>query len=170
MVRVLMADHVGHHIEGSVPLAIGLFISVSVLAALCAKHSIRRRTQQKHQYSGAATSNSKCATPNKSPLASPKKLRPKISNKAIPFMDRKKDGADDEDATVPGVGIKEEAGGLEEGGLWQKSILMGEKCQPPEFSGVIFYDGHGNQQSQMPRSPRASSLPSISFPAVKDAN
>ncbi|XP_011008655.1 PREDICTED: uncharacterized protein LOC105113976 [Populus euphratica] len=169
MVRVLMPDHVGHHIEGSVPLAIGLFISVSVLVALCAKHSIWR-TQQKHQYSCAATSNSKCATPNKSPLASPKKLGLKISKRAIPSLDRKKDGADDEDSTVPGIGIKEEAGGLEEGGLWQKSILMGEKCQPPEFSGVIFYDGHGNQLSQMPRSPRASPLPSISFPAVKDAN
>lgn len=169
MVRVLMADHVGHHMEGSVPLAIGLFISVSVLVALCAKHSIWR-TQQKLQYSCAATSNSKCATPNKSPLASPKKLWPKISNKAIPFMDRKKDGADDEDAKVPETEIKEEAGGFEEDGLWQKSILMGEKCQPPEFSGVIFYDGHGNQLPQMPRSPRASPLSSISFPAVKDAN
>jgi hypothetical protein len=85
-------------------------------------------------------------------------------------MDRKKDGADDEDAKVPETEIKEEAGGYEEDGLWQKSILMGEKCQPPEFSGVIFYDGRGNQLPQMPRSPRASPLPSISFRAVKDAN
>ncbi|KAJ6718698.1 hypothetical protein OIU79_006546 [Salix purpurea] len=167
MVRLLIA-HVGDHIEGSVPLAIGLFISVSVLLALCAKHSIGR-AKQKHEYSCAATSNSKWVAPNKSPLASPKKLGAKIRVKATSFMDRKKDVAGDEDAKVPEIGTGEEAGESEEGGpgLWQKSILMGEKCQPPEFSGVIFYDGRGNQLSEMPRSPRASSLPpSFSFPAV----
>ncbi|CAK7326505.1 unnamed protein product [Dovyalis caffra] len=114
--------------------------------------------------------NSKCVAPNKSPLASPKKFGPRISSKAIPFMYRKKDGDDDQDTEAPEIGTKVETGGFGEGGLWQKSILMGERCQPPEFSGVIFYDGHGNQQSQMPRSPRASPLPSFSFPAVKDAN
>ncbi|KAJ6431910.1 hypothetical protein OIU84_019229 [Salix udensis] len=168
MVRLLIA-HVGDHVEGSVLLAIGLFVSVSVLLALCAKHSIGRAKQQKHEYSCAATSNSKGVAPNKSPLASPKKLGAKIRVKATSFLDRKKDVAGDEDAKVPEIGTGEEGGESEEGGpgLWQKSILMGEKCQPPEFSGVIFYDGRGNQLSEMPRSPRASSLPpSFSFPAA----
>lgn len=28
--------------------------------------------------------------------------------------------------------------------VWQKSILMGEKCQLPDFSGIITYDSAGN--------------------------
>ncbi|KAH7850212.1 hypothetical protein Vadar_029325 [Vaccinium darrowii] len=28
--------------------------------------------------------------------------------------------------------------------LWQKNILMGGKCQLPDFSGVIIYDSTGN--------------------------
>lgn len=29
-------------------------------------------------------------------------------------------------------------------GIWQKNILMGGKCQLPDFSGVIIYDSDGN--------------------------
>lgn len=28
--------------------------------------------------------------------------------------------------------------------IWQKNILMGGKCQLPDFSGVIIYDSEGN--------------------------
>lgn len=28
--------------------------------------------------------------------------------------------------------------------VWQKDILMGGKCQLPDFSGVIIYDSDGN--------------------------
>lgn len=28
--------------------------------------------------------------------------------------------------------------------LWQKNILMGGKCQLPDFSGIIIYDADGN--------------------------
>jgi hypothetical protein len=40
--------------------------------------------------------------------------------------------------------------------LWKKTILMGEKCQPLEFPGAIFYDSEGNQLSEPPRTPRTS--------------
>uniref|UniRef100_A0A7N0VBG5 Uncharacterized protein n=1 Tax=Kalanchoe fedtschenkoi TaxID=63787 RepID=A0A7N0VBG5_KALFE len=40
--------------------------------------------------------------------------------------------------------------------LWQRAILMGDKCQPLDFSGVIYYDESGQQIPQMPpRSPRS---------------
>ncbi|CAI8604085.1 unnamed protein product [Vicia faba] len=42
--------------------------------------------------------------------------------------------------------------------LWKKTILMGEKCQPLEFSGAIFYDSEGNQLSEPPKIPRKSPL------------
>ncbi|KAJ4808681.1 hypothetical protein LUZ62_021247 [Rhynchospora pubera] len=45
----------------------------------------------------------------------------------------------------PGVG--------EEPCIWQKGILMGEKCQMPDYSGVITYDTAGNLVA--PGRPRA---------------
>ncbi|XP_050365436.1 uncharacterized protein LOC126783956 [Argentina anserina] len=34
--------------------------------------------------------------------------------------------------------------GDQEDPVWQKNILMGGKCQLPDFSGVIIYDAEGN--------------------------
>ncbi|CAL5209156.1 unnamed protein product [Lathyrus oleraceus] len=42
--------------------------------------------------------------------------------------------------------------------LWKKTILMGEKCQPLEFPGAIFYDSEGNQLSEPPKIQRSSPL------------
>jgi hypothetical protein len=149
MVR-LISEH-GSHQFGSVPLAIGLLISVVAMVALCAKHS--RRSS---------------AISTKSPLASPKKLVTTISNQANPFTYKKK-GGDESEADIGARVLPE--GGFGEGGLWQKGILMGEKCRPPEFSGVIHYDSSGNKLSEPPpRSPRASPLPSFLFPEAKGAN
>ncbi|KAK7388778.1 hypothetical protein VNO78_23605 [Psophocarpus tetragonolobus] len=55
---------------------------------------------------------------------------------------------------------EEDTQGWGNGGVWQKEILMGGKCEPLNFSGVIYYDGNGKQLSEIPpRSPRASPLP-----------
>ncbi|KAJ1690656.1 hypothetical protein LUZ63_014811 [Rhynchospora breviuscula] len=46
-----------------------------------------------------------------------------------------------------------------EDGVWRKSIMMGEKCQPLNFSGVIYYDADGNKLDNVPpRSPMRSPL------------
>ncbi|XP_002524397.2 uncharacterized protein LOC8269506 [Ricinus communis] len=148
MVRLLQERGAEHHMEaGSMPLATALFVSVSVLVALCAKHT-RKHPETSNKIRVTTPTN------NKSPLASPKNLAARISNKAIdPF--KKKDSSDDQGGEA-GIGAKEmEGDGFGEGGLWQKSILMGEKCRPPEFSGVIYYDSHGNQLPEMPRSPKS---------------
>ncbi|XP_040381353.1 uncharacterized protein LOC121054773 [Oryza brachyantha] len=53
-------------------------------------------------------------------------------------------------------------GGAEDtGGLWRKEILMGERCQPLDFSGVIYYDADGRRLAHPPppRSPMRSPLP-----------
>ncbi|KAK9080790.1 hypothetical protein SSX86_000548 [Deinandra increscens subsp. villosa] len=39
----------------------------------------------------------------------------------------------------------------EEESVWQKNILMGGKCQLPDFSGVIIYDAEGNIVPPKPR-------------------
>ncbi|KAJ3692429.1 hypothetical protein LUZ60_012779 [Juncus effusus] len=44
-------------------------------------------------------------------------------------------------------------------GVWRRSILMGEKCQPLDFSGVIYYDAEGKKLDNVPpRSPLRSPL------------
>ena len=46
-------------------------------------------------------------------------------------------------------------------GVWRKEIMMGERCQPLDFSGVIYYDAEGRRLAQPPppRSPLRSPLP-----------
>lgn len=124
---------------GSIPLAIGLFLSLSALVTLCAKGT--RQNSKKYSNDEAEASDRNLML--LSPLLRPKQLITTIANKAT------KRSGDEFEAEE----------GFEEGGLWQKAILMGEKCQPLEFSGVIYYDPFGNQISEMPpRPPMASPL------------
>lgn len=91
-------------------------------------------------------------------LNMPKQLMATISNKAITFLHRKKVGGGEGPAGGRG-GLKEEEE-WGDGGVWQRSILMGDKCEPLDFSGVIYYDSKGRQLNEVPlRSPRASPLP-----------
>ena len=55
-------------------------------------------------------------------------------------------------------------------GVWRKEIMMGERCQPLDFSGVIYYDAEGRRLAQPPppRSPMRSPLPAS--PRVAAAN
>ncbi|XP_010265696.1 PREDICTED: uncharacterized protein LOC104603373 [Nelumbo nucifera] len=134
-----------------------LLVSVSALIALCAKQISRVSRKFRTEISSPRT-------PPKSPLATPKQLLTTLSNKAITFRHKKRISEESE----TGGGEKDE--GFGDGGLWQKTILMGEKCQPPDFSGVIYYDSNGKLINEIPlRSPRASPLPSFAFPATKDA-
>ncbi|KAG5602218.1 hypothetical protein H5410_033588 [Solanum commersonii] len=85
-----------------------------------------------------------------SSLAKSKKFLAKISGKATNFM-RKKKAKNEEGENGEDFG---------DGGLWQKEILMGDKCQPLDFSGVIYYDRNGKQLAEVPvRSSRSSPLP-----------
>ncbi|XP_062217539.1 uncharacterized protein LOC133917681 [Phragmites australis] len=49
----------------------------------------------------------------------------------------------------------------DEDGVWRKEIMMGGRCQPLDFSGVIYYDAEGRRLAQPPppRSPLRSPLP-----------
>uniref|UniRef100_A0A803L799 Uncharacterized protein n=1 Tax=Chenopodium quinoa TaxID=63459 RepID=A0A803L799_CHEQI len=147
----------------SIPLSIGIFVSVFALVALCARRGTTRSPRSSSRYgnnnnlyeekAAKKTSNASTTisfkTPPRSPLATPKKLLSNISN--IKTYNKNNDDRKEIDLKV---GDQKE--GFGEGGLWQKEILMGEKCQPLEFSGVIYYDNYGNKISQPPRSPRAS--------------
>ncbi|XP_020595859.1 uncharacterized protein LOC110035889 [Phalaenopsis equestris] len=49
--------------------------------------------------------------------------------------------------------MEEENEEQEEEEMWKKTILMGEKCQPLEFSGAIYYDSKGSKLAMPLRSP-----------------
>ncbi|KAL7132549.1 hypothetical protein ABFS83_12G081800 [Erythranthe nasuta] len=161
MVRPIGIIHAGESIS-PIPLAIGLFVSVTLLVGLCAKHARKYASE---------TSDPNTAFKS-SPLPSPKQLIATISHKAsmLPRIHGNKRSASD--AGVVGGNSKKGSGDSTDG-LWQKAILMGERCQPLEFSGVIYYDYSGNRIPEMPKSPRASSmspLKNFSFPAGKNDN
>ncbi|AEE76117.1 hypothetical protein AtNW77_Chr3g0176901 [Arabidopsis thaliana] len=95
---------------------------------------------------------------------SPMRVRPKelyttLSNKAMTMVGRKNkayDGGPTKKTAVEMVMEEDE----EEYGVWQREILMGGKCEPLDYSGVIYYDCSGHQLKQVPpRSPRASLVP-----------
>ena len=150
MVRPFPCHHVTSHLS-SIPLAIGLFASLFAVVALCAK----RPKSPKSRYENDLYE------PPKSPLATPKRILTSITSSIKPNNKKiNKNGSEE--------GDHQRGDGSGEGGLWQKNILMGEKCQPLEFSGVIYYDNYGNKISEIPRSPRASASNalqgSFSFP------
>ncbi|KAM7279371.1 hypothetical protein ACFE04_006505 [Oxalis oulophora] len=128
-------------------LAAGFIITVSSFMALCSKHTKKIKNK-------VSTGNSAGYHHRRGGGA--KKLFTNVSNKAMTLVHRKhhnkKKGFNDSS-------LEEDD---EEYGVWQREILMGDKCEPLDFSGVIYYDGHGKQLHELPlRSPRAASpLPS----------
>nr|GFA49862.1 HTH-type transcriptional regulator SgrR like [Tanacetum cinerariifolium] len=171
-------NHVNNHVF-SIPLGIGLFVVVSAVVALCANHARRASKKEVVSKDTIASSSSDKSSfnsfeddhyqekiPPRSPLRSPRQLITTISNKAMSsfVVNHKKSGDQDARAVEEGFG---------QGGVWQKEILMGVKCQPPEFSGVIYYDYDGRQVSEFPprspRSPRIAPTSDFTFPMIKNS-
>ncbi|KAG6625251.1 uncharacterized protein LOC122298925 [Carya illinoinensis] len=132
--------------------AASLLISMSNFMAICAERAdlVSRKIKAKATRTIRGTQKKDPSSPT---FASrQKQLLLKISNKAVGFMRRKRI----ENPTRTGT-EQEEWGDC---GVWQKAILMGDKCESLDFSGVIYYDSNGNQVIEAPlRSPGASPLP-----------
>ncbi|KAJ8772225.1 hypothetical protein K2173_027402 [Erythroxylum novogranatense] len=142
-------------------LRIGLLLSVSSLVALVAKRA--RLVSKKLKAATNTHSNHDCLNHHtkfnhspsmqpRSPLARPKQLLTQISN-TLMHNNKKRHGRDENDDDL-------RAEDFGDGGVWQRAILMGDRCEPLDFSGVIYYDNTGKQLKDAPlRSPRASPLP-----------
>ncbi|XP_031388731.1 uncharacterized protein LOC116201587 [Punica granatum] len=158
-------DHVG-----LVPLiTIGLLLSATAIVALCARHSgqVKRCPAPVPDASTKSTSGLNLAAPKSpGPYHITKQLEASMSKKGMIPTSKKKE-INGESRTHEEI-KDEDMEGFGEGGVWQKSILMGEKCQPPEFSGAIYYDSQGNQLPEpLPRSPMAIPLPSYFSIAIE---
>ncbi|XP_076949657.1 uncharacterized protein LOC143622365 [Bidens hawaiensis] len=117
----------------------GVLQAFTTLWLLCAKQAVKVSRKLKD--------NSKIS-PDSPMIQRPKKLMATISNKAIKIRHHRKKRDD----------VSPEFG---DDGLWQREILMGDKCQPLDFSGVINYDRDGKRTDEfLGRSPRLSSFPS----------
>ncbi|KAK3032918.1 hypothetical protein RJ639_036499 [Escallonia herrerae] len=147
MVRV--TTPMSHETGSPKQLAVMLRDSVANLWVQCARRASRASKKLVA---------SKSRIGSKSPLTRPKQLLATISSKAANLRHKKK-GGEEFDAQR-----EEGEQGFGDGGLWQRSIMMGDKCQPLDFSGVIYYDSDGKRLSELPtRSPRASPLPSYAY-------
>ncbi|KAI3684953.1 hypothetical protein L6452_34183 [Arctium lappa] len=143
MARIIDNDAAGNFNGGKVKrISAGALQAVTTLLLICAKQAIMVSKKLK--------SNSKI-----SQGSTPKKIISSISNKAIKLRHRKKKAGEE---------------GGDDDGVWRREILMGDKCQPLDFSGVIYYDKDGNVLSELPmRSPRASPFPGYACSPTKSS-
>ncbi|KAF3778160.1 hypothetical protein EJ110_NYTH44012 [Nymphaea thermarum] len=134
------------------PLAVGLFTSIKAMVALCAKHC---PTKEVGFSCFRAGKNIETSAPPKSPngllpvdelrmnlspgslLVLPRVLLLALTHKAMAVFHMKSTAEEGEEAETAEDG--------EEEGVWKRQILMGERCQPLDFSGVIYYDHTGKQ-------------------------
>ncbi|KAK7304198.1 hypothetical protein RJT34_15317 [Clitoria ternatea] len=113
------------------------FVAVTTVVVVLVKQASRLPRKLKATATTAAKEDLRIQVIRKSP----KKLLSNINSKTLSFLQKKKRGDD----------------GWGHGGVWQKAILMGDKCEPLDFSGVIYYDSNGKQMNEMPvKSPRVS--------------
>eukprot|EP01018_Ginkgo_biloba_P022560 Gb_06239 [translate_table: standard] len=112
---------------------------IAVITALCASHS--RRDDREYNTRGQSPNIGRSLRLN---VSGPKSL---VGKKIL--------------STKGNCEDKEEE---KEGGewIWQRNIIMGERCQPPNFSGAIIYDDKGNRLPQFPpKSPRPHAFSSV---------
>ncbi|XP_030521489.1 uncharacterized protein LOC115734734 [Rhodamnia argentea] len=141
----------GHGSSLAKRLSLSLLVSVSTLMAMCSK----KASQISRKLIKAKPKSSRFMP--KLPLRCPGK---QVFITKITRRNKKKAAYGEEDGN-------EVAG---DGGVWRRTILMGDRCQPLNFSGVIYYDENGNRLDQLPpRSPRrpASPLPGYLTNAFK---
>ncbi|XP_057872620.1 uncharacterized protein LOC131078845 [Cryptomeria japonica] len=135
---------------GFVAVVVCVLAVAALVTALCATHFRKEEKTRKsdgHMDQPACNFVTNFKLPPKSPgraifnsLSGPKKL----------LLSRKWGKSEEDELKAYDSAVTEEGDFL-----WQRSILMGERCKPPDFSGMIIYDDKGNRLPHFPpRSPK----------------
>ncbi|RVW24878.1 hypothetical protein CK203_079518 [Vitis vinifera] len=129
-------------------LIIAIFSIISLVSFLCASHRITKPHKLKEEGKGAA----------KSKLV--RSLNSNISSKALLMVKMvswrkvQVEGEDGEEGDYNSDGDDDEA-------VWKRTIMMGERCRPLDFSGKIAYDSQGNLLPNSPNKKHYSALVSL---------
>nr|DAD35652.1 TPA_asm: hypothetical protein HUJ06_006292 [Nelumbo nucifera] len=116
-------------------ILVAVFSAISLLTFLCASRGKSRSRREEREITvSSSSSSSKKFVSNLSNNFTGKALS---MTKIISW--RRKVENDDEDD------------GSDEVAIWKKTIMIGGRCRPLEFSGKILYDSEGNLLPELPR-------------------
>ncbi|KAK2986730.1 hypothetical protein RJ640_010955 [Escallonia rubra] len=120
-------------------IAISILSVFSIITFLCGSHRSTRSSRRKSEQTTVRLGDSKPAV---------SRLHSSISSKALLMVKM---------ISWRQVHDEEEVGGEFDGGdddddeaVWRRTIIMGERCRPLEFSGKILYDSNGNPLPDSP--------------------
>eukprot|EP00249_Psilotum_nudum_P011658 c23305_g3_i1 orf=832-1335(-) len=142
-------------IIGLVGIVVGVCMAVMVVG-LCAVTGENCGVQGTAEIKDSSDSDD---SSSRSSGRSPKKwLSFNISSKKLLSWKRWRTATHDELSTYDRDFIDKES--PLQSAVWQRTILMGERCEPPVFSGLILYDEYGKQVQEFPlKSPRSAFTP-----------
>nr|CAD1834214.1 unnamed protein product [Ananas comosus var. bracteatus] len=137
-----------------------LLFSISSLAVTCTR-CVSRAARRMH----ASPSLAKLGLVKKKKAATMVRSILTRGVSTVPFFDKRRAKSADGDEESSKVGDEFD----DDDGVWRRTILMGEKCQPLDFSGAIHYDCYGRQLEDcpMPRSPLRSAKVSFAYHAAE---
>ncbi|XP_057872630.1 uncharacterized protein LOC131078849 [Cryptomeria japonica] len=142
-----MSSSYSSSVAAFLAVVVCVFAAATVAAALCVKEFKSRYKSRRR--GGCLEPPPGCLGNWKLPVESRgRALINTLSNKSLLFS--KKWRRSDKDEAEGYESAATEDGDF----LWQKNILMGVRCQPLNFSGLIIYDHKGERLPQLPpRSP-----------------
>ncbi|KAK9271892.1 hypothetical protein L1049_002257 [Liquidambar formosana] len=102
---------------------VAFFSVFSMVTYLCASHRIIRSSKRQKVETTAKSGNKRLVST----------LNSNISSKALLMV-----------KMISWKKLQAEEDEEDEEAIWKKTIMMGERCQPLDFSGNIVYDSQGN--------------------------
>ncbi|KAK3012576.1 hypothetical protein RJ639_009725 [Escallonia herrerae] len=121
-------------------IAISALSVLSIVTFLCGSHRSTRSPRHKSEQTTVRLGDSKPAV---------SKLHSSISSKAL-LMVKMISWRQVRDEEEVGGGGGDFDGGDDGEAVWRRTIIMGERCRPLEFSGKILYDSNGNPLPESP--------------------
>lgn len=119
-------------------LVVAIFSVFSIIAFLCASSKVRKSLRLIKEETKFQSNEKKVVS----------KLNSNISSKAlslvkmISWRKARTEGGEEEE--------EDEVDDYSDEAVWRKTIMLGERCRPLDFSGKIVYDSQGNLVADLP--------------------